>query len=434
MVFISLKSENLAGFIDHNRSIIMKVFHKKVCHFFIIFVFIFALVPCTFVGCELKPKMSEEVSRLKEKLAVQQHEIKTLRDQLKEAQESKVKALTNTEEAIQARNQALKEKKEVEKRAMKLANQLQRAQRKIIALEMQVKEIPELKAQLEARPKPLEPMEVFISQRKEIAGLRSELQQCHQEVSELKTKIQELEQVEKPVVEPPKAEKEAVKVKEEKVEKKLTNSAELALVDTSGNTDTRSLNFNNALTYKFKAPYQFTWKFETYRDKQEDKTTAERYLSNLKLDWLYSPRLFFFGYGGWEKDRFAGIRSRYTFGPGLGYKVMERQKSKLTLEIGPTYTREDYVGTGKDKFITGRGYGIFEYKLRNRILFTQDAEWLSNFEKSRDYRVVTNTSLQIPITNIFSMKTGYRILYDHDPPPGFTATDKILTTAIVMTY
>lgn len=410
----------------------MKLFHEKVYQPFVTFLFIFFIIPCAYMGCEQKPKMAEEVTQLREKVTLQEDEMKMLRDQLREAQESKLEALSKAEDAIRARDQALGEKEEAEKKAAKLSNKLRRAQREITALEVRVKEIPELKAQLEA--KSLEPIEVFVGQRREIARLRSELEQCHQEVSELKAKVQELEQAEKPVAETLKVEKAVVPVKEEKAEKQLTNSAELALVDTSGNTDTRSLSFKNALTYKFKAPYQFTWKFETYRDKQEDKTTAERYLTNAKLDWFYSPKHFLSGHGGWQKDRFAGLRGRYTFGLGLGYQIIKTKRSKLALEIGPTYTREDYVGTGKDKFIAGRGYGIFQYKIRNRILFTQDAEWLSNFEKSRDYRVVSNTSLQVPISNIFSMKTGYNIYYDHDPPLGFTTTDKILTTAIVVTY
>lgn len=410
----------------------MKLFHKIVHHLSVIFLFIFITILFTDMGCEQRPKITEEATQLKEKLALKRDEIKMLRDQLREAQELKVEALTRAEEAVQARDRAFRDKKKAEKNAAKLSNELKRAQRETTDLKAQVKEIPELKAQLEA--KPLEPIQVFVNQRKEIARLRSELEKCQQEVWELKVKVQEPKSVEKPAPETPKVKKEAVEVEEEKAEKQLTNSAELALVDTSGNTDTRSLSFKNALTYKFKAPYQFSWKFETYSNKQEDKTTAERYLTNLKLDWLYSPKLFFFGYGGWEKDRFAGLRGRYTFGPGLGYKLIETEKTKLALEVGPTYTREDYVGAERDKFITGRGYGIFQYKIRNRILFIQDAEWLSNLEKSKDYRVITNTGFQVPISNVFSMKTGYNILYDHDPPPGFATTDKIITTAIVVTY
>jgi putative salt-induced outer membrane protein len=189
------------------------------------------------------------------------------------------------------------------------------------------------------------------------------------------------------------------------------DEAELTYVDTSGNTDVTTL-----------------------YGKSEGVKNAESYFTEIRLDHSYTERLYSFGYGGWQKDKFAGIDARYTMGAGGGYKFFAGPKHFLLGEAGLTYTREEYTDNTDNDFPGGRLYGKYEYRFTEKNKFTQSLEWLLDFSEFDNWNLNSETALLSALNSWLSLKASYLIKYDNDPIAGVEKTDRMLGMALVMNF
>jgi len=215
--------------------------------------------------------------------------------------------------------------------------------------------------------------------------------------------------------------------------KAWSDQAELSFANTTGNTKTTSLAGKNQLTYKFTPKAVGSWKLGGLYSKDEGQTTAENYATELRFDDLYTERIYSYALAGWNKDRFAGIDQRYYGGVGAGYKFFLGPRHFLAGEAGMNYTKEDYIDGTDSGFLTGRAFAKYEYLIRGKNKFTQSLEYLYDFSDSAHYRVISETALVAALTDVFSMKAGYTVRYDHKPVPrDLKRTDTVMSIALVV--
>ncbi|HPC84613.1 MAG TPA: DUF481 domain-containing protein [Thermoanaerobaculaceae bacterium] len=55
-------------------------------------------------------------------------------------------------------------------------------------------------------------------------------------------------------------------------------------------------------------------------------------------------------------------------------------------------------------------------------------------EAAVDWRLVSETALQAALSTRFALKIGLALRYDHQPPPGFRATDTATTASLVWSF
>ena len=193
---------------------------------------------------------------------------------------------------------------------------------------------------------------------------------------------------------------------------KWADQAELSFVDTGGNTDVTNLAAKNLLKYTFSEDLVGSWKLAALYGKTDGVKTAESYATELRTDYSYTDRIYFAGIGGWFKDKFAGIKSRYYIGPAVGYKYL----------TGP-------------KHFQGRLFGIYEYAFTEKNRFSQSLEFLYDFSDGDNYNINSETAVISALTDAFSLKASYLIKYDNMPVPStLNDTDTILSLALVANF
>lgn len=218
-------------------------------------------------------------------------------------------------------------------------------------------------------------------------------------------------------------------------EKKWSDQAELSFVDTGGNTETSTLSLKNEFKYKFSEEFDGTWKVGVLNSESDGTKSAESYFTELRGDYLFSDRTYFYLAGGWLKDTFSGIDSRIYIGPGIGYKFFVGPKHYLSGEFGVNYTSEDYTDDTDSQFATGRAFGSYEYIFTETTKFSQDLEFLYDFEESENYQIVSETAVTSSLNSNFSLKAGYTVKFDNLPSSGITDdTDTILAVTLVANY
>ncbi len=200
-------------------------------------------------------------------------------------------------------------------------------------------------------------------------------------------------------------------------EKKWGNETELSYVDTSGNTEVTTISAKNLLTYKFSDKLNTEWEAGALYAESDNEKDSERYYTELKSNYLFTEKFYTSLIAGWEKDKFAGIDAKYYIGPALGYKFLIGPKHFFLIEAGVDYVQEEYTDDTDDDFSRGRVFTEYEYAFTEKNKFSQSVEYLSNFDDSEDYNVISETSLISALSDSLSLKITYQIKYDNVPPP-----------------
>jgi putative salt-induced outer membrane protein len=222
---------------------------------------------------------------------------------------------------------------------------------------------------------------------------------------------------------------------EDEPPKKWKDEAEFLYVQTSGNTEVLTLAFKNKLEYQFSKPLKGIWNVSALNGETDGEKTAERYTTDLRLDYLFTEHLYSYFLGSWLQDEFAGFDDRYTLGPGVGYKILTGPRHLLVVEAGLSYAHEDYVSADTEEFAEGRAYGKYEYAFTEKNRLSLASEFLQDLDDNDNYKSNSEVAVISALSDVLSLKVAYEVRYQNRPVPAeLEKTDTIFGAAIVFTY
>jgi putative salt-induced outer membrane protein len=207
----------------------------------------------------------------------------------------------------------------------------------------------------------------------------------------------------------------------------------LGLVTTSGNTNVTTLNFGNSFSYIHR-PWVFSEAAAMIYGSSHDTVNNDQYHLLLRVDLGLHDGISGYLYGGFDRDRFAGVESRYQEAGGIAWKAIEHPSDLLTLEAGLSENQQRDVGTGTTaSFAAARAAATYKHMLNTTAYVQEAAEALPDLQNSKNLRINSATDLIAPLSTVISLKMGYVIRFDNLPPVGFKKTDRILTTGVQIT-
>jgi putative salt-induced outer membrane protein YdiY len=251
-----------------------------------------------------------------------------------------------------------------------------------------------------------------------------------------------------------------------------SDSAELGVVMTSGNSEGTNFSLSNKFKYAW-TNAELTFDGAALRTESRTRSidnpppygtpvvtdttqvTAATYGLALKYRRNISERFFWYTGGLWFQNFFAGIDDRYIVNGGLGYTFVKSERNLLKGELGADLTREDPLGNPppaeletKD-FVGIRAYLGYEFKISDKSKLTEDLNAIENLDTTSAWRANSVTALTAGFTNSLALKVSYAVAYSNEPPikvihanpgPGpdaiyhFEKTDTILTVALVVNF
>lgn len=216
-------------------------------------------------------------------------------------------------------------------------------------------------------------------------------------------------------------------------EKPWKNVAEGSMVSTNGNS--------KAFTASGKNTFEYKWPKTTMEiiggglgSKSKGENIAEKYFASEKISYKLSDRNYTFEKYGWDKDRFAGIKSRHDMAAGLGREIVKKERHTLVGEIGGGRVVEERYNQRTNSFGSGRAYSKYSFKMSETATFTQDVEYQANFKNKDDFRVNTDTSLLAALSAHLSLKVSYVWNHVGVPPVGRVRNDTTTSISLVATY
>jgi hypothetical protein len=220
-------------------------------------------------------------------------------------------------------------------------------------------------------------------------------------------------------------------------EKKLgwKDRAELALVITGGNSSTSTFGFRNLLsriwtdaelhieaaglrteTATVTATPVGTSIDDYVIDRESvSAVTAENYLARAKYDRQIRPRLFVFASGGWDRNEFAGIESRYYGAGGVGNIWYDREDFRWRTDYGVSITQQDETVGDSQTFAGLRFSSDFMRKLSASTTATNLTIADENLDDTSDLRIDSLTGLEVAMSSHLAIKVSLRLLFDNVP-------------------
>ena len=158
-------------------------------------------------------------------------------------------------------------------------------------------------------------------------------------------------------------------------------------------------------------------------------TTAERWEVRGQSDYKLTDRAYWFGAGRYEDDRFTAYDYQASLSTGLGYRIIESERTKLWVQGGPGYRYAELRDTGESEDgIIFRGDAGLEHRL------TDTTKVVERFlvETGSDNTFLQNDlGLEVTITGSLGLRVGYQVRHNTDVAPGIEKTDTLTTVGII---
>ena len=210
-------------------------------------------------------------------------------------------------------------------------------------------------------------------------------------------------------------------------------TAAAGYVQTSGNSRLSSVNLGDRLLYRPTHQWALTQTATWIYGKNAGVESANQILAGLRADCSLTPRLALYALGAYERNRFAGIASRYEEAAGLAFAALRTSRQRLDLEAGVGNNQQRSPGGPVDDFWASRLAARYRLGFTDKAYFEESAELLSDLKDSQDQRVNSNAALVAPLTANIALPFGLLVRFDNQPVPGFKKTDTTFTSGIQLT-
>lgn len=147
----------------------------------------------------------------------------------------------------------------------------------------------------------------------------------------------------------------------------------------------------------------------------DTETKAENYFATLRYDRELTARSYLYGSGGWVRNRFAGIDNRWTGAAGLGWKLIESERTAFQADLAATVTSEQPLVGETESFAGLRFTWDLSHALTETTKLTSALVVDENLSDTEDLRADLDNAIAVDISDALALKTGVKLLFDNQP-------------------
>lgn len=163
---------------------------------------------------------------------------------------------------------------------------------------------------------------------------------------------------------------------------------------------------------------------------------ANRMEGMLKTDVFVDRKRHLYAYnlmlGGYDAIRL--INRRLEEGVGMGYRVYERPRLIVNVELGGQYQRFDYAQQDDRSIWSGRISENLVWKPSDKLNVTQKLQFMPNVSDPSDYRIRFDLVASYPLFKRITMSLNAINEYESLPPRGVDNNDLQITTNVNITF
>lgn len=213
-----------------------------------------------------------------------------------------------------------------------------------------------------------------------------------------------------------------------------THESEVSIVNVDGNTRGEISSLKQKTEYKIDAnALALTGRW--IRVKTNDIETARAWDAALRYERALSELWSAFVGHGAESDEYSGYIQRDNSDVGAKYFIEKSDLINFFVESGYRYTKT-YSVAGTVTHSNGlRLYTEYSHKPTTSVSYKIWLEYLPNFNDSEAYLVNAEPSVNVMLSQIFSLKTSYLVKYKNQlAVAGEKRADTTFTTSLVAKF
>jgi len=130
-------------------------------------------------------------------------------------------------------------------------------------------------------------------------------------------------------------------------------------------------------------------------------------------------------------DDIALIDYRAILGPGAGYYFIKNPATKLSAEVGPSYTWERVDGV-RDDYLALRIAERFEHKLSKNAKVWESVEYIPQVSRFSNYFVNSELGAEAALNSKLNLRLVVQNRYDSEPGGGLKKNDVTVIAAVSM--
>lgn len=205
---------------------------------------------------------------------------------------------------------------------------------------------------------------------------------------------------------------------------------ELGAFQSTGNAEV--IGFTAALTLNKRG---FNWRHRlTGRadyQRSEGVVGREQYLATYEPNVRLSERVYAFGLGQYEQDRFQGFRGRYTLASGLRYELVDDGSVTLSAKAGPAWRSTDFIDGTNRNDLAALGAFDLSWKVAENITLTNNSNLIL---QSSNSTLVSQSGAVAKVSGKLSVRLSHTIEYNTEPPVGSVTTDMLSRVTLIYDF
>ncbi len=146
-----------------------------------------------------------------------------------------------------------------------------------------------------------------------------------------------------------------------------------------------------------------------------EKNLSERFFASLNGSLAY--------------DNIADVDYRAILGPGLGVYLLRAERTKCSVQAGPSYLLEK-VGGERREFTTLQVIERFEHKFSDTAKIWQSLEWLPRLDDFEQYLLNGEIGAEAALTTRLKLRVVLQDKYNSAPPPDRDYNDLTLIAGL----
>lgn len=216
-------------------------------------------------------------------------------------------------------------------------------------------------------------------------------------------------------------------------------SADLGFVSVTGNTSVTALSLGEKWIRRL-ARWEFKQDLGAVYGETDGTETSNLWKASLRGDYGLGGSMALYARTAFDRNKFAGVKSRFAEGLGLVAKLLATDIDQLNVEGGFELTQQDNLDGTSDSFSSLRAASTWKHMFSANTYVFQGVEFLPNLDESDDYRINSETTIVAPLSSHVAMKASYQVRFDNLPSLNATGTtplkksDRILSTGIQVTF
>ncbi|MEY2747591.1 MAG: hypothetical protein RL112_2633, partial [Planctomycetota bacterium] len=163
-----------------------------------------------------------------------------------------------------------------------------------------------------------------------------------------------------------------------------TGSVTLGASNSSGNTDTTSINASGDAERRAEHDRWTAKAYWNYAE-QDETISARKSGGSLKYDYFATKEIYYNGIAGLDNDLKAELDLRFYVGAGVGFQWREEDDFKWGSEVGLTYFSEKRYEGEDDEYPAARLANNIAWNINDKTSFENSIEAFPSIEDVEDF-------------------------------------------------